>query len=86
MKRLVAFCVVVLLVGAAVANASIIPCTVDVTAGGEVVPLSDELRERITTQNDEMSRQALRVLAVCERSLPSEITDYTPGTGARLRQ
>jgi len=48
--------------------------------GGEVVPLTDELRERITAQNDEMSRQALRVLAVCERSLPNELTDYRPDT------
>jgi P-type Ca2+ transporter type 2C len=47
---------------------------------GEIVPLTDELRERIGAQNDEMSRQALRVLAVCERSLPNEITDYTPAT------
>ena len=31
-------------------------------------------------QNDEMSRQALRVLAVCERDLPNELTDYTPDT------
>ena len=37
---------------------------------GEVVPMTDELRERIIEQNDEMSRQALRVLAVCERELP----------------
>ncbi len=48
--------------------------------GGEIVPLTDVLRERITAQNDEMSRQALRVLAVCERSLPNELTDYKPDT------
>jgi magnesium-transporting ATPase (P-type) len=36
------------------------------------------LRERIVEQNDEMSRQALRVLAVCERELPNELTTYTP--------
>jgi len=47
---------------------------------GEVVPMTDELRERITAQNDEMSRQALRVLAVCERELPTELTTYTPDT------
>ena len=47
---------------------------------GKVVPLTDELRERIAAQNDEMSRQALRVLAVCERSLPNELTDYMPDT------
>ena len=45
-----------------------------------VVPLSDEMRERIVAQNDEMSRQALRVLAVCERDLPNELTDYSPDT------
>jgi magnesium-transporting ATPase (P-type) len=47
---------------------------------GEVVPMTDELRERITAQNDEMSRQALRVLAVCERELSTELTTYTPDT------
>ncbi|HEY5387508.1 MAG TPA: cation-transporting P-type ATPase [Thermoleophilia bacterium] len=46
----------------------------------KLVPMSDKLRERITAQNDEMSRQALRVLAVCERELPGELVDYTPGT------
>ncbi len=40
--------------------------------------MTDELRERIVEQNDEMSRQALRVLAVCERELPNELTSYTP--------
>ena len=47
---------------------------------GDVVPLTDERREQITAQNDAMSRQALRVLAVCERGLPNELTDYTPDT------
>ena len=42
--------------------------------------MTDELREGIVRQNDEMSRQALRVLAVCERDLPNEFTDYTPDT------
>ena len=45
---------------------------------GQVVPLTEELRARILGQNDEMSRQALRVLAVCERDLPNELTEYTP--------
>ena len=44
---------------------------------GEIVTMTDELRERIVEQNDEMSRQALRVLAVCERELPNELTTYT---------
>jgi magnesium-transporting ATPase (P-type) len=47
---------------------------------GAVVPMTDELRESIVVQNDEMSRQALRVLAVAERDLPSDLTDYTPDT------
>jgi magnesium-transporting ATPase (P-type) len=47
---------------------------------GEVVPLTEELRERIAAQNDEMSRQALRVLAVCERDLPSSLTQYDAET------
>ena len=42
--------------------------------------MTDERREQITAQNDAMSRQALRVLAVCERGLPNELTDYTPDT------
>ncbi len=45
---------------------------------GRVVPMTDELRDQIVAQNDEMSRQALRVLAVAERDLPGELTDYTP--------
>ena len=46
----------------------------------QVVPMTDELRERVSAQNDAMSRQALRVLAVCERDLPNELTDYAPDT------
>jgi len=52
-------------------------CT-NVRLDGQVLPMTDEWRARITTQNDEMSRQALRVLAVAERELPTELTDYTP--------
>ena len=40
--------------------------------------MTDELREQIMARNDDMSRQALRVLAVAERALPAELTDYTP--------
>jgi P-type Ca2+ transporter type 2C len=54
-------------------------CT-HVRLDGQVVPLTDELREQVTAQNDEMSRQALRVLAVCERDLPQELTEYRPET------
>ncbi|HMK92751.1 MAG TPA: cation-transporting P-type ATPase [Thermoleophilia bacterium] len=52
-------------------------CT-KVRLNGQILPMTDEWRERITAQNDEMSRQALRVLAVAERELPVELTDYTP--------
>jgi magnesium-transporting ATPase (P-type) len=45
---------------------------------GQVVPMTDELRTHVAAENDAMSRQALRVLAVCERDLPGELTDYTP--------
>jgi magnesium-transporting ATPase (P-type) len=58
---------------------TIVRCT-RLRLDGELVPMTDELRERITAQNDEMSRQALRVLAVCERDLPGELTDFTPDT------
>ena len=44
---------------------------------GDVVAMTAELRERVAAQNDAMSRQALRVLAVCERDLPGELTEYT---------
>lgn len=47
---------------------------------GRTEPLTDELREQIVSQNDAMSREALRVLAVCERDLPAELTSYTPDT------
>jgi magnesium-transporting ATPase (P-type) len=45
---------------------------------GEEVPLTDELRAEVLARNDAMSREALRVLAVCSRALPRELTDYTP--------
>jgi len=47
---------------------------------GTVVPMTDELRERVLTRNDQMSRQALRVLAVAERDLPGGLSDYSPDT------
>jgi magnesium-transporting ATPase (P-type) len=55
-----------------------IPHCTAVRLDGTVVPMTDELRERILTRNDDMSRQALRVLAVAERDLPADMTDYTP--------
>jgi len=47
---------------------------------GRIAALTDELREQVLTRNDEMSREALRILAVCERDLPPELTDYSPDT------
>jgi Ca2+-transporting ATPase len=55
-----------------------IPRCASVRLDGNVVPMTDELREQILARNDEMSRQALRVLAVAERALPAELNDYTP--------
>jgi len=57
-----------------------IPRCTSVRLDGKVVPMTDELRERIVERNDEMSRQALRVLAIAERDLPSDLTEYTPDT------
>ncbi len=57
-----------------------IPRCTAVRLDGKVVPMTDELRERIIARNDDMSRQALRVLAVAERDLPPDMTDYTPDT------
>ncbi len=55
-----------------------IPRCTSVRLDGKVVPMTDELRDQILARNDDMSRQALRVLAVAERDLPVEMTDYTP--------
>ncbi len=57
-----------------------IPHCTRVRLDGEVVPMTDELRARITSQNDDMSREALRVLAIAERELSTDLTDYTPDT------
>jgi magnesium-transporting ATPase (P-type) len=57
-----------------------IPRCAHVRVDGRVVPMSAELRREILARNDEMSRQALRVLAVAERALPSELSDYSPDT------
>ena len=55
-----------------------IPRCTSVRLDGKVVPMTDGMREQIVAHNDDMSRQALRVLAVAERTLPTELTDYTP--------
>ncbi len=57
-------------------------CT-KIKIGGKVVPMTEELHRQIAQQNDAMSRQALRVLAVCERELPRDMTDYTAETVER---
>jgi len=44
---------------------------------GRVVPMTDEMRADLVARNDAMAKQALRVLAVCERPLPREMTEYT---------
>jgi P-type Ca2+ transporter type 2C len=55
-----------------------IPNCTRIRLDGRVVPMTDELRERVVAENDAMSRRALRVLAVAERELPADLTDYTP--------
>ncbi len=57
-----------------------IPRCTQALIDGDLVPMTDELRERILARNDDMSREALRVLAVAERDLPPGLTDYTPDT------
>jgi magnesium-transporting ATPase (P-type) len=47
---------------------------------GKVVPFTDDLRERLSSQNDDMSREALRVLAICERELPEDMTEFATDT------
>ena len=51
-----------------------------VKVDGKVVKMTDEMRDRIVARNDEMSRDALRVLAVCERDLASDMVDYKSET------
>jgi len=57
-----------------------IPQCSHVLIDGRVVSMTDEMRATILEQNDDMSRQALRVLAVAERDLPADLTGYTPDT------
>ena len=52
-------------------------CTQVQTAGGPV-PLTEELRQRITTSNTNMASQALRVLAVAYRRLDAVPDDPQP--------
>jgi P-type Ca2+ transporter type 2C len=51
-------------------------CT-SIKIDGKVVPLTEDIRDQVVSQNDAMSREALRVLAVCERELPSDMIDFT---------
>jgi P-type Ca2+ transporter type 2C len=54
-----------------------IACCTRIRMDGKAVPLTDDLRAQVLAQNDAMAREALRVLAVCERDLPAELTEYT---------
>jgi magnesium-transporting ATPase (P-type) len=62
-----------------------IPRCASIRLDGQVVPLTDEMRTGILAQNDDMSRQALRVLAVAERGLPADLTDYSPDAAGGQR-
>jgi len=44
---------------------------------GKDVPFTDELRQQLSAQNDSMSRQALRVLAICQKEIPEDVLDYS---------
>jgi P-type Ca2+ transporter type 2C len=54
-------------------------CT-KIRLGGRVAPLTEERRRQVEAQNDAMSREALRVLAVCERELPPDQVEYSAET------
>lgn len=54
-------------------------CTM-ISVDGKVVSLTDELRQRVIDENDAMSMKALRVLAICRRDLPPEMTDFPAAT------
>ncbi len=45
---------------------------------GQVLPLDEVLRARITAANDDYARSGLRVLAVALRVLPEDLTEHTP--------
>lgn len=48
-----------------------------VLENGQIVPLSDEKREEILSQNKAMADKALRVLAVAQKSLNNAPTEYS---------
>jgi magnesium-transporting ATPase (P-type) len=47
---------------------------------GEAVALDERKRDEIITANDDYARNGLRVLAVAMRTLPNELTNYTPSS------
>jgi magnesium-transporting ATPase (P-type) len=47
---------------------------------GHVCPLEESHRAQIIAANDATARRGLRVLAVAQRTLPAEVTTYTPET------
>jgi Ca2+-transporting ATPase len=49
-----------------------------IAMNGNDCPLSDEVRERIMSANDDYAGNGLRVLAVAMRRLPAGFRDYTP--------
>ncbi|KPL76089.1 hypothetical protein ADN00_12150 [Ornatilinea apprima] len=49
----------------------------DVRFGGEILPLTDQLRAAIMEANDNFARDGLRVLALAERSLDGEFSDWS---------
>jgi len=50
---------------------------VNVKFGGEIYPLSDTLRQQIMEANDNFARDGLRVLALAERNLDGEFSDWS---------
>ena len=45
---------------------------------GNRLPLTAELKEQILAANDDYARKGLRILAVAERSLPEQMSDFRP--------
>jgi magnesium-transporting ATPase (P-type) len=52
-------------------------CT-QIQIDSDIVPLTDELRAEVMAANDEYARNALRVLAMAKRDLPTRTGPYSP--------
>ena len=48
-----------------------------VLVGDNVVPLDDDMRQRILENNSELASQAYRVLGLAQRNLSNDLTDFT---------